>query len=108
VSRPSPEGVEDFLREIQDREWDYWIEEGGNASMDAIRDALADSLKSKQPKLYELLGEMVRLGESKTQIMNRIDHMIRAERREPQQGELTRGCCEAALDRFIEDRKGAR
>lgn len=74
--------------------------------MKELRDALADSLRETQPRLYGILEECVRRGESKGQIMAQINRVVRLARREPQQGELTAGCCEAAIDRLIEQRRG--
>jgi len=64
----------------------------------SIRDALADSLRRTQPKLYEALTEMVARHIPKRVIMAQVRHAIAGSRRSPQEGKLTEGCCEAAID----------
>ena len=67
-----------------------------------IRDALADSLKSSQPRLYALLEEAVKRGQTKRQIMAQIRSAVAGRFRVGNEGQLTFGCCEAVIDRLIE------
>jgi hypothetical protein len=69
----------------------------------SIRDALAESLRRTQPKLYASLAEMVARRIPKRVIMAQVRHAIAGSRRSAQEGKLTEGCCEAAIDRLREE-----